>query len=137
MKPTDFFNLAADIDNYKYSEEFNQYLVNDINHLVPTDIQIYGNGTAKTSYINWIVDYEKQLGVDATTNIEKLLKNIDVRLVYRMAGFSDKTLLKFFVEKGTPNTNNNSLLIPDENFSVLLYENQPYTKIIYSAVSVE
>ena len=137
LKPAKFFNLAVDLDNYKYNTEFNQYLVDGRSHLVPNQIQIYGNGTAKTSYINWIVDYEKQLGVDATTNITNLFKNIDVRLVYRLAGFSDKTLLKFFVEKGTPNTNNNSLLIPDENFSVLLYENQPYTKIIYSAVTVE
>ncbi len=137
LKPANFFNLAVDLDNYKYNAEFNQYLVNDRSHLVPNQIQIYGNGTAKTSYINWIVDYEKQLGVDATTNITNLFKNIDVRLVYRLAGFSDKTLLKFFVEKGTPNSSNSSLLIPDENFSVLLYENQPYTKIIYSAVSVE
>ena len=137
LKPANFFNLAVDLDNYKYNEEFNQYLVNDRSHLIPNEIQIYGNGTAKTSYINWIVDYEKQLGVDATTNIINLFKNIDVRLVYRLAGFSDKTLLKFFVEKGTPNTNNSSLLIPDENFSVLLYENQPYTRIIYSGVSIE
>ena len=137
MKPAQLFNLGADLDNYKYNTEFNQYLVNNRSHLVPKNIEIYGEGTAKTSYINWIVDYEKQLGVNATQNIKDLLTNLDVRLVYRLAGYSDKALLKFFVEKGTPNSRNASLLIPDESYSVLLYENVPYDKLIYSAVVIQ
>lgn len=136
-KPAEFFNLGVDLDNYKYSEEFNQYLVNDRRHLIISDIQVYGSGIAKTSYINWIVDYEKQLGVDATTNITSLLDNLDVRLVYRLAGFSDKDLLKFFVEKSVPSSRNASLLIPDESYAVLLYDNQPFDRIIYSGVVVQ
>lgn len=136
-KPAEFFNLGVDIDNYKYNEEFNQYLVNDRSHLVITDIEIYGSGTAKTSYINWIVDYEKQLGIDATNNITSLFENTDVRLVYRLAGFSDKAMLKFYVEKGSPNSTNASLLIPDESYAVLLYDNQPFNRIIYSGIVVQ
>ena len=136
-KPAEFFNLGVDIDNYKYNEEFNQYLVNNRSHLVISDVEIYGNGTAKTSYINWIVDFEKQVGVDATTNITDLLDNIDVRLVYRLAGFSDKNLLNFYVEKSTANSNNSSLLIPDESYQVLLYDNQPFDKIVYSGVVIQ
>ena len=136
-KPAEFFNLAVDVDNYKYSTEFNQYLVSNRSHLIINDVEIYGSGTAKTSYINWIVDFEKQVGVDATQNITTLLDNLDVRLVYRLAGFSDKDMLKFYVEKGTPNSRNASLLIPDESYSVLLYDNQPFTKIVYSGVIVQ
>lgn len=136
-KPAAFFSLGVDLDNYKYNAEFDQYLVNDRSHLVINDVEIYGSGTAKTSYINWIVDYEKQIGVDATSNITTLLDNLDVRLVYRLAGFSDKDLLKFYVEKGTPNSTNNSLLIPDESYSILLYDNQPFTRIIYSGVVIQ
>lgn len=137
MKPANFFNLGVDLDNYKYSEEFNQYLVNNRSHLVISDVEIYGSGTAKTSYINWIVDYEKQLGINATQNITTLLDNLDVRLVYRLAGYSDKDLLKFYVEKGTPNSRNASLLIPDESYSLLLYDNQPFDRIVYSGVVVQ
>ena len=136
-KPAEFFNLGVDVDNYKYNEEFNQYLVNNRSHLVVSNIQIYGNGIAKTSYINWIVDFEKQVGVDATTNITTLLNNLDVRLIYRLAGFSDKNLLKFYVEKSTANSNNSSLLIPDESYQVLLYDNQPFDRIVYSGVVVQ
>lgn len=137
MKPAKFYNLAVDVDIYKYNAEFDQYLINDRSHLTPQDISVYGSGTAVTSYINWIVDYQKQVGIDATTQITSLLNNLDVRLVYRLAGFSDKQLLNFYVEKGTPNSTNSSLLIPDESYSVLLYDNQPDDKIVYSGVVVQ
>jgi len=136
-KPAQFFNLGFDVDNYKYSSEFNQFLVNNRSHLVISDVAIYGNGTAKTSYVNWIVDYEKQAGITATENITELFDNLDVRLIYRLAGFSDKSLLGFFVEKGTPNSRNASLLIPDESYSVILYDNVPISTIIYSGVVVQ
>lgn len=137
MNPAKFFNLCIDLDNYRYNTDFNQYLVNNREHLILDNVQIYGNGTPKTSYINWIVDYQKQQGVDATNNIQSLLYNLDVRLVYRVAGFTDKTFLKFFVEKATPTATNTSLLIPDANFQVLLYENQPFDKLIYTSIIVQ
>lgn len=136
-KPAKFYNLGVDLDNYKYNEEFNQYLVNDRHHLIISDVEVYGSGIPKTSYVNWIVDYEKQVGIDATVNISTMFDNLDVRLVYRLAGFSDQSLLKFYVEKSTANSNNSSLLIPDESYSVLLYDNQPFTKIVYSGVVVQ
>lgn len=136
-KPAKFFNIGIDLDNYLYSTEFNQYLVNNRQPLILNQIEIYGNGTPKTSYINWIVDYEKQLGVNATTNITSLLFNLDVRLVYRLAGYSDKKLLQFYVEKGSPNSTNASLLIPDESYNLILYENQPFDRITYSSVIVQ
>jgi hypothetical protein len=136
-KPAEFYNLAVDLDNYKYNAEFNQYLVNDRTHLIINNVDIYGNGVAKTSYINWIVDYEKQFGVDATQEIKGVLNNLDVRLAYRLAGYSDKTLLNFYVEKGSPNTANASLLIPDESYQVLLYDNQPFDKVVFSSVIIQ
>jgi len=136
-KPAEFYNLGVDVDNYKYNSEFNQFLVNDRSHLVIADVQIYGDGIAKTSYINWIVDYEKQVGIDSTQTTIDLLANLDVRLIYRVAGFTDKTLVNFYVEKGSPNSNNASLLIPSESLNVLLYDNIPFNKIIYSGVIIQ
>jgi len=136
-KPANFYSLGVDVDTYKYNEEFNQFLVNDRSHLVISDVEIYGSGTAKTSYINWIVDYEKQVGIDSTQTTTDLLDNLDVRLIYRLAGFTDKALVNFYVEKGSPNSNNASLLIPTESLDVLLYDNIPFNKIIYSGIIVQ
>ena len=48
-----------------------------------------------------------------------------------------RTLLKFFVEKATPNSDNSSLLIPDESYSVLLHDNQPNDQLKYSSVVIQ
>jgi hypothetical protein len=137
LKPAKFFALGIDVDNYKFNTEFNQYLYENRFRESISDLTIYGNGTSKNSYINWLVDYLCQYGIDGHTDITELLKNLDVRLTYRLAGFSDKNLLNFFVEKGTPNSSNNSLLIPDDSYSILLYDNQPNDTIVYSSVIVQ
>lgn len=136
-KPAQFFNLFVDRDLYKYDSTYDQYLYIDRYHLDPRTVQVYGNNTAKHSYINWVVDYINQKGADGTVVVRELLDNLDVRLVYNMAGFTAKNYLKFLVEKATPNSKNTSLLIPDENYSVLLYDNPPKETITYSSVIVQ
>lgn len=136
-KPAQFYNLCVDRDRYKFNAELNQYLYDDRYHLDPRTVQVYGNGTSKNSYINWIVDYVNQRGVDGTTLITSLLANLDVRLTYSLAGFSAKNYLKFLVEKATPTSNSNSLLIPDDSYTVLLHDNIPEEKISYSSVIIQ
>ena len=137
LKPAKFFALGIDVDKYKFNTEFNQYLYNNRYRDSISNLVVYGAGTSVHSYINWLVDYLYQFGIDGSTSITTLIKNLDVRLSYRLAGFSDKDLLNFYVEKGTPNSKNNSLLIPDDSYSVLLYDNQPSDTIVYSSVIVQ
>ena len=136
-KPAEFFNLGIWVDNYKYNTEFNQYLVDGRSHLIANEIPIYGLGTPVTSYINWVVDYQKQYGINSTTAITNILNNVDVRLVYRLAGFSDQNLLNFYIQSTNPNANNSSLQIPNESYKVLLYSNPPYGILQYSSVIVQ
>lgn len=136
-KPTKFFNLNVDRDLYQYNTELGQWLYNGRQHITPSDIVVYGSGTAKHSYINFIVDYMLQRGVDATTQVTNELQNLDVRLVYRMAGFTTKKFLSFLVEKASTQSQNTGLLIPDESYAILLYENVPSSKILYSSIVVQ
>ena len=136
-RPAKFFALFADRDLYRYQEEFGQYLYNDRYRLNANDIQVYGNGVSKASYIDWIVDYNRVLGQDSTQALENDLSNIDVRLCYRMASFSDKQYIKLYTEKSSPNSTNTSLLIPDNSYDLLLYKNQPFDRSIYSSVVVQ
>jgi hypothetical protein len=137
IKPAIFFNLSLNLDEYRYNYEFNQYLLNNRVRNYLSEYPVYGSGTAQHSIFTWIVDYKNQYGIDGQTSLTEYIKNIDVRLTYRMASFADKTLLKFFAEKGSPNSKNNSLLIPDESYSILLHENQPDTVIVYSSIIVQ
>ena len=136
-RPAEFFSLFADRDLYRYNAEFDQYLYNGRSRIQPQNIQVYGNGISKASYINWIVDYNQQLGINSTDALTTDLSNLDVRLCYRAASFIAQQNLALYLEKSNPNSQNSSLLIPPESYNLLLYKNQPFDEIIYSSVIVE
>ena len=136
-RPAKFFALFADRDLYKYSTEFDQYLYNGRYRLDANGVQVYGDGTSKASYINWIVDYNRITGTNSTAALETDLQNLDVRLCYRMASFSDKQYLKIYTEKSSPNSTNASLQIPPESYQLLVYKNQPFDRLIYSSVVIQ
>ena len=136
-RPAKFFALFADRDLYKFDTDYNQYLYNQRYRLDANGIEVYGNGTSKASYINWIVDYNRQTGVNSTDLLTADLKALDVRLCYRMASYSDKQYIKLVTEKSSPNSTNTTLTIPDESYNILLYKNQPFDQIKYSSVAVQ
>lgn len=136
-RPAKFFALFADRDLYRYNDEFNQYLYNNRYRLDANGIEVYGDGLSKASYINWIVDYNRQSGINSTEALTADLANLDVRLCYRMASFSDKQYIKLFTEKSSPNSTNTTLMIPDESYNLLLYKNQAFDRSSYSSVVIQ
>ena len=136
-KPAQFFSLFADRDLYRYNTALGQYLMNNRYRLDASGVQIYGNGVSKASYINWIVDYNQQTGINSTTALTEDLANLDVRLCYRMASFSDPVYVQLFTERAGPSSSNNSLLIPPTSYDLLFYKNQPFNQITYSSVIVQ
>lgn len=136
-RPAKFFALFADRDLYRYNTTYEQYLYNNRYRLDANGIEIYGNGVSKASYINWIVDFNRQSGLDSTEDLAADLRSIDVRLAYRMASFSDKQYIKLYTEKSSPSSTNTALLIPDESYNLLLYKNQPFDSVRYSAVAIQ
>jgi hypothetical protein len=136
-RPAEFFSLFADRDLYKYDADLDQYLYNGRYRLDATGVEIYGNGQSKASYINWIVDYNRQLGINSTSALTDDLKSLDVRLCYRMGAFSAKNLLQIYTEKSSPDSTNSGLLLPDESYNLLLYKNVPFDTLTYSSVIVQ
>jgi len=140
-KPAQFFALFADRDLYRYNTTLGQYLYNNRYRLGVSGgnngIQVYGNGVSKASYINWIVDYNQRIGLNSTTSLTTALSNIDVRLCYRMASFSDPVYVQLYTERAGPASTNNSFLIPPTSYDLLFYKNQPFNSINYSAVIVQ
>lgn len=135
--PAKFYALFADRDLYRYQSEFGQYLYNDRYRLDANGIQVYGDGTSKASFINWIVDYNRVTGINSTQALEADLQSIDVRLCYRLASFSDKQYIKLYTEKSSPNSLNTTLLIPDESYDLVLYKNQPFDRVVYSSIVIQ
>lgn len=136
-KPAKFFALFADRDLYRFNDDFDQYLYDERYRLNANGVVVYGNGVSKASFMNWIVDYNYQSGLDSTEEMQKDLTNLDVRLCYRMASFSDKQYIKILTEKSTPDSTNTGFLIPDNSYSLLLYKNQSFAETTYSSVMVQ
>jgi len=136
-KPAQFFSLMADRDRYIYSSELDQYVLDGRYRLTSQNIEIYGEGTIKHSYINWCVDFARRQGIVNKQEIVDLFRNTKINLVYRVGGFTDKQYLKMFTEKTSPNSLNANLLLPDESYEILLYNNEPFDEVVYSSVIVQ
>ena len=136
-RPAKFFALFADRDLYKVDSNLNQYLYNNRYRLNANELVIYGNGVSKASYIDWIVDFNRQSGLNSTDELTADLGALDVRLCYRMASFSDKQYIKIYTEKSSPNSTNTTFLIPDQSYNLLLYKNQPFDRASYTSVVIQ
>jgi len=136
-RPAKFFSLFADRDLYKYDADLEQYLYNQRYRLDANGVEVYGNGLSKASYIDWIVDYNRQLGINSTDKLAEDLSLLDVRLCYRMGTFTDKQYLSIIAETSSPDSTNSSLLIPDNSYNLLVYKNQPFSQTLYSAVVIQ
>ena len=144
-KPGRYFGLQANVRNYKRNTWTAQFEVDTFGqHITPTTILVHGytnaSGTIERTagYVNWIRDYVKNLGVaNASTVIKNNLKALDVRLTYKFAGYTDKKYIELLAEQNSPTSVNDSIVIPDENYSLELYKGSPLNKITFSAVIVQ
>lgn len=136
-KPAQYFSLMIDRDRYVHDQKTNQYVFDNGSRISPSLVEVYGNGTAKHSYLNWIVDYNRLSGVDGKDELLLLLKNIDVRLCYQVGGFTDKKYLKVFTEKSSPNVSNGSLMFPDESYQILMYQDPTIQQFVWSSVIIQ
>ena len=135
-KPAKYFALNIDRDLYKYDSASKQYLWDGRYRLNVKDIETQTITQPKNSYTNWIADYHNNNGCPCV-EIKQELAKADVRLCYRMASFTDKSFLKVFTDKSSPDSSNTGLQIPDQNYKLLLHKNMPLTELQFSSVIVQ
>ena len=142
--PGKYFGLGINTYSYKKNSETNQYLVSDTNYrLTQNDVLINGrvnvDGTVQraSGYISWINDLQVTNGVLSSDRLYHFITDYTVQLSYRMAGFSDKNFLKVLAEQASPNSINESVIIPDQDFDLILGKSSPVRTINYSAVIIK
>ena len=143
-KPARYFSLLSNITNYYRDSITAQFLVeNTGQHLSPELILIngYTDGNVikrSAGYINWIVDYLKNLGIEnATYTVKDNLSKLTVQLAYKIGGYTDKKFVTLLAEQSSPTSVNDSIVIPDENYRIEVYKSTPVSKTQYSAVIIE
>lgn len=104
--------------------------------LVHGEIDSNGDVYRANGYPTWISEYAKSLGLDRTSAVGDKLRNATVQLSYKVAGFTDKKFLKVYADQATPSSTNTSVMIPDDDFDVVLVKSAPTQSVTYSGVIV-
>lgn len=142
-RPSEYFGLLIDNRRYQYDNDLDQLLfTNSKDRLRPEQILINGldsdgNLNRISSYTNFVSDYLISQGINGSVFVKNLIDNLDVRLSYRLAGFSDKKNLRVFVEQSSPGSTNDSILVPQENYQLFLHKSAPNRRAVYSGVIIK
>ena len=156
-KPAEFFGQL--LDTYNISSETNPLFDNAANnanlqgttqflnimtnhHVRQADINFNGDISTGTvyrgaGYLNWIADYLINQGVNPSVKLNGMIKDYQVNLSYKAAGFTDQTYLSVLAEQNSPASTNDTIVIPNENYKVHLNKSTPTQTLVYSAVIVE
>lgn len=99
--------------------------------------EISGSDQLKTNgYLTWISDFCKSKGYDITEVLGNKLRNLTPRLAYKVEGYTDKKYIKISTDQFSPGSNNPGIIIPDEDFDIVLTKSAPTKNLTYSGVIV-
>ena len=111
-------------------------LRSDVSQLVHGELDANGNIVRKNSYLTWISEYVKGLGLDRTLALGDKFRRSTVQLSYKAAGYTDKKLVKVYADQYSPSSLNSSVLIPDDDFDIVLNKSAPTQNVSYSGVII-
>lgn len=142
LKPATYFGTQYDTSRFYVNTVSSQFTNANNQTVSPTGLTVNGkienNSVIRTSgYINWIADAIKNVGIDPVEKISSYLKNLAVKLNYKVGGFTDKSIITALAEQTSPGSTRASVVIPDSNYTVYLNKSVPVAASTYSAVIVQ
>jgi len=144
VNPGRYFAYGIITNKYRYNVDLDQYLITGTNNRIrqqDIDVNGYvdtsGNVSRASGYLNWITDYQTSQGVTDKKPLLNFVRDYSVQLAYKMAGFSGKNYLKILAEQNSPNSSNETIIIPDDNYDLILNKSTPILNARYSAVIIE
>lgn len=141
-KPASYFGTQYDTSRFYVNDVSSQFTDASNQKITPSILLVNGDTTTGTvlrtsGYINWIADAIKNIGIDPIDKISNYLGNLDVKLNYKVGGFTDKNMLTVTAEQTAPGTTRAGVIIPDSNYAVYLNKSVPVRTVTYSAVIVQ
>lgn len=142
MKPTEYFGYNIDTNKQVLSLEDGQIIFSDTNirslsnQLVQNEIDSDGKVYRVNSYTTWISEYCKSRGLDVTKTLGEKIRRLESKLGYKVGGYTDKKYLKVITDQYTPASNNPGVIIPDDDFEIVLNKSAPVYNLTYSGVII-
>jgi len=125
--------VAGMFDGFKYLVTQIPSIADVELHNVDTDAA--GITVRKHSMLNYIVEYLTNQG-DTAALFKKYITHSTVNLVYNLAGFADKGNLTVYAEQNSPQTIQQTVKVPAEDYSLLLSQSTPVGQVTYSGVII-
>jgi len=91
------------------------------------------NTVGLVNYIQNFLASKNQTPVD---NYQTTLKNLQINLVSKLGGFSNKDNFKLILDSRTP-LNKGNVFVPAENYKISLNKSSPISEVVYSGVIIE
>lgn len=142
LKPAAYFGTQFDTSAFFVNTVSGQFTNTSNQTISPSRLSINGDTTTGTvirtsGYVNWIADVIKNVGIDPIEKITSYLKNLTVKLNYKIGGFTDKNIITVTAEQTAPGATRGGVFIPDNNYAVYLNKSVPVATATYSAVIVQ
>ena len=142
-KPAEYFGQCRDTNDQILKEynnnnqqwEFRSTGIRNKIEYVNGEV-VNGDVYYSSGYLNWIADYAKSMNLNVTDEVGKKIRNINLKLTYKLGGYSDKKYLKLYADQSSPNSTNSSVIIPDNDFDIKLIKSSPRISLTYSGVIV-
>ena len=90
----------------------------------------------RTGYQVWITSHLRSLNKDITRDFGTVVRNLNVKLGHKMAGFTNPQSLRAFLGGISTGSRSRYILLPDENVRVSLYTSPPIREYFYGGVLI-
>jgi hypothetical protein len=85
----------------------------------------------------WIRDRLVDLNLDIDDNFISIFNYYTLNLIYKSSAFTDKSYFQIIADQSSPNSTNTGIVIPQENYNLVVTKSAPVGIATYSAVIVE
>jgi hypothetical protein len=92
--------------------------------------------TPVSGLVVYITNYLKSTA-SATSTLEDIVANINVKLSNRISGFVDQEQQKYILDSKNPKSTSSSIFIPPENYDIIFNVSSPIFNLSYSGVILE
>ena len=76
------------------------------------------------------------LGMDVA-ELKDVIQKVDINLATKLSGYTDKKFLKVLAEQVSPNAISENVIIPDEDYELVITKTSPIVHATYSGVIVQ